>query len=72
MIYKEGDKVEFIYIVTNGDFKLTKSLEGKRSAEIAIVSTGEILGDGENSLMDNTCQCVSPTGSMLKIKAEDF
>jgi len=41
--------------VASGDFKLTKSLEGKRSAEIAIVSNGEILGDGENSLMDNTC-----------------
>jgi len=58
--------------VAEGEFKLTKSLEGKRSAEIAIVSTGEMLGDGKNSLMDNTCECVSPTGSMLRIKANDF
>ena len=28
IVYREGDKLKYIYIVENGEFKLTKSLDG--------------------------------------------
>ena len=56
VVYKEGDEAQYIYIVENGDFKLTKTLTGtQKQVEIAIVGAGEMLGEGKNSAMDNTC-----------------
>jgi len=63
VVYNEGDPASHIFIVTSGDFKLTKKIIGKRTqAEIVILGTGQITGEEKDAMHSKSCVCTSLTG----------
>lgn len=74
---------EYVYIVQEGEFELTKTLTTKKInnmketfiLKVALLTKGEVFGDEEvlkNKNHSLNCTCYSTTGLLLRIKAEDF
>lgn len=83
VVYSVNSPPNFVYIVQEGEFELTKALSTQKMdkkkenfiIKVALLTRGEVFGDEEVMKNKNyllTCTCYSTTGVLLRIKAEDF
>jgi cAMP-dependent protein kinase regulator len=75
-VYQEGDSSSSIYVVVEGEFKLSRKLSsllgGKPIVgDLAILGQGELFGDDKET-MKTSVQCSSLEGEVLVISRENF
>lgn len=85
-VFKEGEIVNEVFIVKNGEFMISKGLRIdlnskkhskiiNRHALIAVVSSGEMIGEDDaanDDIRTFSCSCESDEGTLLVISKEIF